>query len=163
MGVLWAVCMAVVALLAVNGGASSSPYGQWRKLLDLVKEEPLVLKYHNGPLLTTTPLLNLHLLWYGKFTPAQRAIVVDFVQSLGMRKGEQGSSSVSTWWKTTEGYKGSAPSNSNPALGKQKVDETYSLGKSLKRSDIAALLESAVKSGALPPPETKKKGAELYL
>jgi hypothetical protein len=35
-------------------------------------------------------------------------------------------------------------------LGKQVVGQGYSLGKSLKRADIAALVETAIKSGALP-------------
>ncbi|KAH9320992.1 hypothetical protein KI387_015631, partial [Taxus chinensis] len=55
-------------------------------------------------------------------------------------------------------------SNFNPALGKQKMDETYSLGKSLYRSDIADLLKNAIKYGGLSLPQKKKSngGAELY-
>ncbi|GLJ53552.1 hypothetical protein SUGI_1142430 [Cryptomeria japonica] len=119
------ICM--VALSTVD--AAARPLFHWRKLSALVDEEPLVLKYHNGPLLTTTPTLNLHLIWYGNFTSAQRAIVADFVQSLGMESVKQGSPSVLSWWKTTEAYRGSAPSQLNQAqpltrrLGKQKLDE----------------------------------------
>ncbi|GLJ53547.1 hypothetical protein SUGI_1142380 [Cryptomeria japonica] len=158
-------CMA--ALSAVD--AAARPLFHWRKLSALVQEEPLLLQYHNGPLLTTTPILNLHLIWYGNFTSAQRAIVVDFVQSLGMESSKQGSPSVFTWWKTTEAYRGSDPSQLNQAqsltrrLGKQKLDEAYSLGKSLKRSDIAVLVKSAIGSGALPPPEKKKSNGEVEL
>ncbi|GLJ53519.1 hypothetical protein SUGI_1141940 [Cryptomeria japonica] len=130
------------------GCRRSAPF-HWRKLSALVKEEPLVLKYHNGPLLTTTPTLNLHLIWYDNFTSAQRAIVADFVQSLGTGNGKQGSPSMFSWWKTTEAYRGSAPSQLNQAqpltrrLGKQKLDEAYSLGKSLKTTDIAVLVKNA--------------------
>ncbi|GLJ53524.1 hypothetical protein SUGI_1142030 [Cryptomeria japonica] len=157
------VCMA--ALSTVD--AAARPLAQWRKLSALVQEEPLVLQYHNGPLLTTKPILNLHLIWYGSFTSAQRAIVADFVQSLGAGNGKEGSPSVSTWWKTTEAYRGSAPSQSNPAqtlnpsLGKQKLDEVYSMGKSLKRTDIAVLVKSAIQSSALPPPSKKKSKGEV--
>ncbi|GLJ53523.1 hypothetical protein SUGI_1141990 [Cryptomeria japonica] len=103
------ICM--VALSTSN--AAARPLFHWRKLSALVEEEPLVLKYHNGPLLTSTLTLNLHLIWYGNFTSAQRAIVADFVQSLGMESVKQGSPSVFTWWKTTEAYRGSALSQLN--------------------------------------------------
>ncbi|KAH9287882.1 hypothetical protein KI387_031999, partial [Taxus chinensis] len=46
-------------------------------------------------------------------------------------------------------------------LGKQKIDDLYSLEKSLKRTDIAALVESSVKSKALPLPE--KSSNYMYL
>ncbi|GLJ53546.1 hypothetical protein SUGI_1142370 [Cryptomeria japonica] len=162
---LMLLCMA--ALSAVD--AAARPLAQWRKLSALVEEEPLVLQYHNGPLLTTKPTLNLHLIWYGNFTSTQRTIVADFVQSLRKGDGKQGSPSVSTWWKTTEAYKGSVPSQLNqaqplnPRLGKQKVDGAYSLGKSLKRSDIAVLVKSSIQSRSLPPPQKKKSNGEVEL
>ncbi|KAL0365165.1 UNVERIFIED_CONTAM: protein EXORDIUM-like 2 [Sesamum angustifolium] len=46
--------------------------------------------------------------------------------------------SVSSWWKTTEKYKGGAAS-STLVVGKQFLDENYSLGKSLKNSHIVYL------------------------
>jgi hypothetical protein len=92
---------------------------------------------------------------------------------LGTESEKQGNSpSVHTWWKTTEGYRGSAPSTVNQAqpltrrLGKQKLDESFSLGKYLKRSDIPMLVKGAIKSGALPPPSKKKSSdgeVELYM
>uniref|UniRef100_A0A0D6QX74 Protein EXORDIUM-like 2 n=1 Tax=Araucaria cunninghamii TaxID=56994 RepID=A0A0D6QX74_ARACU len=121
----------------------------------LVKEEPLVLKYHNGPLLTASPRVDIHVIWYGKFSPVQRSVVGDFLQSLGgaLREGAA-QPSVSAWWNMTEGYKGAASNRgivaSKTRLGKQKLDEAYSLGKLLKRSDIATLVQGAVSSGALP-------------
>ncbi|GLJ53540.1 hypothetical protein SUGI_1142250 [Cryptomeria japonica] len=162
---LMLICMA--ALSTVD--AAARPHAQWRKLSALVEEEPLVLQYHNGPLLTTKPILNLHLIWYGNFTSAQRTIVADFVQSLGKGDGKQGSPSVSAWWKTTEAYKGSTPSKLNraqilnPKLGEQKLDGAYSLGKSLKRSDIAVLVKSSIQSRALPPPQKEKGNGEVEL
>ncbi|GLJ53545.1 hypothetical protein SUGI_1142340 [Cryptomeria japonica] len=162
---LMLLCMA--ALSTVD--AAARPLAQSRKLSALVEEEPLVLQYHNGPLLSTTPILNLHLIWYGNFTSTQRTIVADFVESLGMGDGKQGSPSVSAWWKTTEAYKGKAPSKLNQAqtlntrLGKQKLDGAYSIGKSLKRSDIAVLVKSAIQYRALPPPQKKKNNGEVEL
>ncbi|KAL4349478.1 hypothetical protein AHAS_Ahas10G0046000 [Arachis hypogaea] len=46
----------------------------------LVQQQPLVLKYHNGQLLKGRITVNL--LWYGTFTPIQRSIIVDFINSL---------------------------------------------------------------------------------
>ncbi|KAJ8504515.1 hypothetical protein OPV22_005401 [Ensete ventricosum] len=50
------------------------------RMLFLVPQQPLVLTYHNGALLKGNHTVNL--LFYGSFTPAQRAVVVDFVRSL---------------------------------------------------------------------------------
>ncbi|GLJ53535.1 hypothetical protein SUGI_1142170 [Cryptomeria japonica] len=132
----------------------------------LVKEQPLVLTYHNGPLLSTKPI-DVHVIWYGKFSPVQRSIVVDYLQSLGAKlQGKDKQPSVSTWWKTIEKYKGAASNGaalSIARLGKQKMDESYSLGKLLKRKDIVALVESAVKSRALPPPPSHTNAVYLVL
>eukprot|EP01018_Ginkgo_biloba_P030427 Gb_14107 [translate_table: standard] len=138
-----------------------------RKLSALVEEEAVVLSYHNGPLLTGRHI-HVHVIWYGKFSPLQRSIVGDFVQSLGMGMGAKAKQpSVSTWWKTIERYKDAStnplPSTTPINLGKQKLDESYSLGKSLKRSDIPTLLQHALKSGALPLPENSSNAVYLVL
>jgi len=117
----------------------------------LVEQQPLVVTYHNGPLLTTKPIVDVYVIWYGRFSPSQRSIVGDFVQSLEASKAME--PSVSSWWKTTERYSGAsnkAVTMTNTRLGNQKLDEGYSLGKSLKQSDIAALVETAIASRALP-------------
>jgi len=100
----------------------------------LVQEQPLVLQYHHGVLLKGNYTVNL--IWYGKFTPAQRSIVIDFLQSLNSVKVPL--PSVHSWWKITEKYKGGSGS-SNLVLGKQILDPNYSLGKSLKMSQIVGL------------------------
>lgn len=99
----------------------------------LVQEQPLVLKYHNGALLKGTVTVNL--IWYGKFTPIQRSLIVDFLQSLNSPKAPR--PSAASWWKTTEKYKTGA---STLVVGKQILDENYSLGKSLKNSHIVYLV-----------------------
>nr|GMD04793.1 protein EXORDIUM-like 2 [Ipomoea batatas] len=99
----------------------------------LVKEEPLVLKYHNGTLLKGTVTVNL--VWYGKFTPAQRAIIVDFLQSLNSLKSA--APSAASWWKITGKFKGGGAST--VVVGKQILVENYPLGKSLKNYQIAYL------------------------
>jgi len=124
-----------------------------------VEHQPLVVTYHNGPLLTTKPIVDVYVIWYGRFSPSQRSIVGDFVQSLEASKAME--PSVYSWWKTTERYSGAsnkAVTMTNTRLGNQKLDEGYSLGKSLKQSDIAALVETAIASRALP-----ENGNALYL
>ncbi|KAH9287875.1 hypothetical protein KI387_031992 [Taxus chinensis] len=127
-------------------------------------KQPMVLSYHKGPLLSTAPV-DVHVVWYGKFSPVQCCIVGDYLQSLGAHlQGKAKKPSVSTWWKTTGKYKGEASNQAGVSiarLGKQKIDDSYSLGKSLKRTDIAALVESSVKSKALPLPE--KSSNSMYL
>ncbi|XP_010461594.1 PREDICTED: protein EXORDIUM-like 2 [Camelina sativa] len=104
----------------------------------LVKEQPLVLKYHNGALLKGNITVNL--VWYGKFTPIQRSVIVDFIRSLNSKDASSSSSaavpSVSSWWKTTEKYKGGS---STLVVGKQLLLENYPLGKSLKNPYLRAL------------------------
>lgn len=109
------------------------------RILALVKEKPLVLKYHKGVLLKGKITINL--IWYGKFTPAQRSIIVDFIQSLSPNsKKIMPPPSVASWWRTTEAYKGGA---SVITLGKQIFDEKYSLGKYLKDPQLESLASRA--------------------
>ncbi|KAI4388724.1 hypothetical protein MLD38_001029 [Melastoma candidum] len=110
----------------------STPAEAARKLTALVQEQPLVLDYHNGPLLKGNITLNL--LWYGRFSPAQRSIILDFLQSLNSPRSS--APSVSSWWRTTEYYKGGPSSLS---VGRQVYDEGCSLGKLLKSPQMPSL------------------------
>ncbi|XP_058104022.1 protein PHOSPHATE-INDUCED 1-like [Magnolia sinica] len=119
-----------------------------RKLFSLVKEAPLVLSYHNGPLLTGN--LSLSILWYGRFSPAQKSILLDFLTSLNTKTPPK--PSVSSWWKTLDSYHSSihpkTPHIYNSALHlhihNQALDPTYSLGKSLTRAQITKLAETGL-------------------
>ncbi|KAH0936708.1 hypothetical protein HID58_004169 [Brassica napus] len=79
--------------------------------------------------------ISLNIVWYGKFTPIQRAVIVDFIRSLNSPSDAKGPS-VASWWKTTEKYKGGA---SKIVLGKQLLLEDYPFGKSLKSPHLKAL------------------------
>ncbi|PON50338.1 Phosphate-induced protein [Trema orientale] len=124
-----------------------------RKLNELVQDNQL-LKYHNGPLLSGK--ISVNLIWYGKFEPSQRAIVSDFVTSLSSSSlSHESQPSVATWWKLTEKYyhlthsqKRRRSSLSLP-LGKQILDETYSLGKSLTTEQIVQLASKGDQSNAI--------------
>ncbi|XP_004485593.1 protein EXORDIUM-like 2 [Cicer arietinum] len=101
----------------------------------LVEQQPLILKYHNGQLLKGRITVNL--LWYGSFTPIQRSIIVDFINSLSSSTTVP-LPSVASWWKTTENYKGGSGS-SVLVVGKQILHPSYSLGKYLKGTQLLSL------------------------
>eukprot|EP00268_Persea_americana_P006566 TRINITY_DN12367_c0_g1_i1.p1 TRINITY_DN12367_c0_g1~~TRINITY_DN12367_c0_g1_i1.p1 ORF type:complete len:335 (-),score=59.12 TRINITY_DN12367_c0_g1_i1:106-1047(-) len=116
-----------------------------RKLASLVQPPPILLTYHKGDLLEGD--LPLSILWYGKFTIAQKSIVSDFILSLSsqQQKGLTPTSpTVSQWWKAIEKYTQMAgKKQTHLLLSTQTSDEDYSLGKSLKRSQISELAATA--------------------
>ncbi|KAK8941531.1 hypothetical protein KSP40_PGU016848 [Platanthera guangdongensis] len=113
----------------------SSAYPPHRSLI-LVQQQPLILRYHNGPLLKGN--LTVNLLWYGRFSPSQRAIIADFLRSLSPTTppAAVASPSVSSWWATTASYRGGAAVIS---LGREIFDSDYSLGRSLTAVSLRRL------------------------
>ncbi|OVA07942.1 Phosphate-induced protein 1 [Macleaya cordata] len=121
-----------------------------RRLTELVQDQPaLPLQYHKGPLLTGK--ISINLIWYGNFMPSQRAIVSDFFNSLYSSSKSQNQPSVSTWWKTTEKYYHLTSSKKSLVLtmGKQILDENYSLGKSLTSKQIVRLASRGEQRNAI--------------
>ncbi|PIN16453.1 hypothetical protein CDL12_10907 [Handroanthus impetiginosus] len=111
-----------------------------------------LLRYHNGALLHGK--ISVNVIWYGKFKPSQRAIVSDFIASLSPSSvAAQTQPSVATWWKTTEKYYHLAnsknPSSLSLFLGKQILDENYSLGKRLSEKQIVLLASKGEKMNAI--------------
>ncbi|MQM03631.1 hypothetical protein Taro_036413 [Colocasia esculenta] len=107
------------------------------RMLSLVQQQPLVLEYHNGALLKGN--YSLTLLWYGSFSPAQRAIIVDFFNSLSTpipTAGKKVPPTVASWWRTTESYKSGATAIS---VGRQVLMDRYPLGKTLTPRNIRLL------------------------
>ncbi|VVB13792.1 unnamed protein product [Arabis nemorensis] len=88
--------------------------------------------------------ITLNLIWYGKFTPIQRSIIVDFLRSVNSVTAVK-SPSVASWWKTTEKYKTGA---STIVVGKQLLLENYPIGKSLKSPYLRALSNKLNGDGA---------------
>ncbi|GMH17889.1 hypothetical protein Nepgr_019730 [Nepenthes gracilis] len=124
--------MASIYRLATVSLLLSLPFFFTPSMAALVEQQPLELKYHNGVLLKGNVTVNL--IWYGSFTPAQRSIIVDFVESLSSPGAPL--PSVASWWSTTEKYEGGA---SNLVVGRQILHENYPLGKSLKNSHLIGL------------------------
>lgn len=121
-----------------------------RMLNEFVQDQTQILKYHNGALLSGK--INVNLIWYGKFKPSQKAIVSDFVSSLSYSRPQLREPSVSTWWKITEKYYKLSSKKSNALflnLGRQLVDETYSLGKSLTNKQIVQLASKGDQKNAI--------------
>ncbi|XP_009631998.1 protein EXORDIUM-like 2 [Nicotiana tomentosiformis] len=115
------------------------------RILALVEQPPLVLKYHNGALLKGHVTINL--IWYGKFSSNQRAIIIDFIQSLSPNHTRrQPHHSAGSWWRTTEEYKGGP---SVISLGKQIFDQKYSQGKLLKDPQLESLASKATQSNSI--------------
>ncbi|XP_027339049.1 protein EXORDIUM-like 2 [Abrus precatorius] len=110
----------------------------FQNMLALVQEEPVILKYHKGPLLKGN--VTVHILWYGNFTTTQRSIILHFIKSLSSvphsRRTRRPSPSVFSWWRTTARYRGGP---CTLTVGNQILDRTYSLGKSLKTTHLLAL------------------------
>uniref|UniRef100_A0A803LUQ1 Uncharacterized protein n=2 Tax=Chenopodium quinoa TaxID=63459 RepID=A0A803LUQ1_CHEQI len=107
--------------------------------------QPMTFQYHKGSLLNGKITINL--IWYGNFKPIQRAIVSDFITSLSSSQHES-QPSVSTWWKSIGKYNHLANPKASTtslslSLGKQVIDETYPLGKSLTNKHLVALASKA--------------------
>lgn len=112
-----------------------------RHLSSLVPSTPLILTYHNGPLLADVHGLDIYLLWYGTFSPPQKSIVTNFIASFPANK-RLPSPSVMSWWNITSSYidKYNAKVASAVTLAGEVHDAAYSLGKNLKRNDIQSLV-----------------------
>lgn len=103
-----------------------------------------LLRYHNGAVLQGR--IPVSIIWYGRFTPSQKAVVTDFIQSLTTTSQEP-TPSVSQWWNTiiqlylskAQSKNGARPGSAQLALAGQVTDEGCSLGKRLKLSQLPAL------------------------
>ncbi|KAL5558952.1 hypothetical protein UlMin_035163 [Ulmus minor] len=122
-----------------------------RKLNELVQDQPQLLKYHHGPLLSGK--ISVNLIWYGKFKPSQRAVISDFVTSLTSSSQSKSSPpSVASWWTMTEKYYHLASqkhSSLSLSLGKQILEDSYSLGKSLTSKQIVQLASKGDQKNAI--------------
>uniref|UniRef100_A0ACD5Z3W6 Uncharacterized protein n=1 Tax=Avena sativa TaxID=4498 RepID=A0ACD5Z3W6_AVESA len=141
-----ALALVTALLLSLAHGSLGT-----RRLMELYTPQPSeLLTYHNGTVLSGA--IPVSVLWYGHFTSAQKAVLSDFLLSLTAASPAP-TPSVSQWWntisqlylskaKSTAGAHG-AKSSTQVALAGQVSDDNYSLGKSLKLSQLAALAARA--------------------
>jgi hypothetical protein len=99
------------------------------------------IEYHNGPVLTGTPVV--YVIWYGNWAsnPSQQIILADFISSLGS----------SPYFQINQGYpdsSGQAPSG-GLAFGGGAAD-AYSHGASLSEADVADVVANAILTGGVP-------------
>uniref|UniRef100_A0A7N1A8W6 Uncharacterized protein n=1 Tax=Kalanchoe fedtschenkoi TaxID=63787 RepID=A0A7N1A8W6_KALFE len=134
-----AILCFLLATSAVLSAAPAAAIG--RALASLVRQQPLILKYHKGPLLKGEITLNF--VWVGNFSAAQRAIILDFLQSLNSNPQKPFKPpSAATWWKTTENY---ATGATKVKLGRHVFKRGY--GKTLLTERHLVALSSGVGDG----------------
>ena len=107
----------------------------------LAQPQPFFLDYHNGTLLKGN--FSLNLLWYGRFSFSQRAIVVDFLTSLSENL-EARHPTVASWWRTTESYVGGAP-----ALSVKRQTTIRPKKRTLLEKDIQRLAAAGRRKNAI--------------
>nr|CAB3467512.1 unnamed protein product [Digitaria exilis] len=130
-----------------------------RKLMALYKPPASdMLRYHDGAVLSGD--IPVSILWYGRFTPAQKAIVTDFLLSLSAAPQASPNPSVAKWWSNInrlylskpvavrKNGGGAAARSSRVVLAGQVSDEGFSLGKSLKMSHLPTLAAKATRRPA---------------
>ncbi|XP_047066361.1 protein PHOSPHATE-INDUCED 1 homolog isoform X2 [Lolium rigidum] len=129
----------LLMVLATNMAAASVTT---RKLMFLVQPQPNQLTYHNGSVLHGD--IPVSVLWYGRFTAAQKAIVSDFLVFLYAAPRAAPAPSVSQWWSSIHQlYLTGVAKIARVVLSGQVSDEACSLGKSLKLSQLPALAARA--------------------
>lgn len=124
----------IILHLALFLSLLSSSLGTSR-LAESTQPKPMAFEYHRGHLLSGKIPINL--IWYGHFVAAQRTIVSDFIASM---------SSSGTWNSMGKYHRLANPKkpiSPSVELGKQVVDETFTLGKSLTSNHLVHWLPRA--------------------
>jgi hypothetical protein len=150
---LFLLVLALLMNLARRSVAAMGGTGG-RRLMELYHPPPSdLLRYHNGAVLSGD--IPVSVLWYGRFTPAQKAVVTDFLLSLSAAPQAAPAPSVAQWWSTIDrlylstavgknrAAAGGGAKNARVVLAGQVSDEECSLGKRLKLSQLPALAAKA--------------------
>jgi hypothetical protein len=133
----------MVALILLCLARQSLCDGQDLELDDVPAPEALM--YHGGPVLHGD--IPVSIVWYGAFTPQQKAIVVDFVESL-TSKPAASTPSVAQWWSTLhKAYLSNVTAggggDTRVLLDSEIADEKYSVGKVLTLAQVSQLAARA--------------------
>ncbi|KAG7970938.1 hypothetical protein I3843_07G110500 [Carya illinoinensis] len=110
------------------------------------------IQYHGGPLLTTPNTVNIYLIWYGAFSRNDQTSVTDFLASFTLSNGlVPHQPTVATWWKTIQTYKDKAGNSVSRTVKLVKqIGDIYSLGKNIKRVQIANYVRNKIETKVLP-------------
>ncbi|KAL4585103.1 hypothetical protein LXL04_009717 [Taraxacum kok-saghyz] len=120
------------------------------------------LRYHMGPVLSSP--INIYIIWYGKWVPAQKLLIKDFLLSISTTKRRAASApSVSDWWKTVTLYTDQTNANisSDVRVAGEYSDRKYTHGKHLTRLTMQDVIASSVQSA--PFTVDHKNGVYLIL
>ncbi len=168
---MWSAAVQLVVLCGVQQtqagvipvhiyGSGSSSNGSeeeaGREGLSLYTPPPLVLDYHDGPLMTSSTGIPVYLLWYGVFSKSEKQTVADFVRSISPMNEQQQqlglTPSVSMWWKTLTSYKDNRGMQvtSVVSIAGQHTDRSGSLGRNLNLLDVETLVENSVANEYFP-------------
>ena len=141
-------------LLSIVTGKNEAGYYGAGESVPAVSRPTFSIDYHSGPLLTGTSSLMVNIVWYGAFSVSQRSVVSDFFSSFQVSPDELAHPSVSSWWKTTSGYKDFSNAGVMPRVevAGEVEDAEYSLGRELSRWEIEFLI---TKSLATFTPDSK--------
>ncbi|KAJ7544069.1 hypothetical protein O6H91_09G063400 [Diphasiastrum complanatum] len=117
-----------------------------RKPMALVPPTPLILPYHNGPVLSGPAPIKVYMLFYGSFSEPQKQIIRSFISSFNAPK-QKGTPTVSTWWALTSKYtdQNGAAVSQNVMIGGEISDAAESFGKVLSKDDILKIVLKSLK------------------
>ncbi|KAI3499244.1 hypothetical protein L1887_35037 [Cichorium endivia] len=120
------------------------------------------LRYHMGPVLSSP--INIYIIWYGKWAPAQKLLIKDFILSISTTKRRAAPApSVSDWWKTVTLYTDQTNANisSDILIAGEYSDRKYTHGTHLTRLTMQDVIASSVQSA--PFSVDHKNGVYLVL
>ncbi|KAJ7526552.1 hypothetical protein O6H91_16G011800 [Diphasiastrum complanatum] len=114
---------------------------------ELVPVPPLILTYHNGPVLSSATPIKLYLLFYGSFSSSYKSTIREFLASFIASSNSKGPPTVAKWWSLTKGYVDlyGASVSQRIELSGVTTDAHYTRGKILKEDDISSLVISSLK------------------
>ena len=142
---LTTVALVLASLPTLSLGARRLP-GQLAEATAPPRDE---MSYHGGAVLRGE--IPVSIVWYGRFKPAQKAIVVDFLLSLTSVPADAAPSAAQWWGTIDRAYLSNATAGgggtsnaTRVVLACQVADEQYSLGKSLTLVEVFQLAAALV-------------------
>ncbi|KAK4745035.1 hypothetical protein SAY87_011347 [Trapa incisa] len=123
------------------------------------------LRYHMGPVLSSS-LINIYLIWYGRWPAAHQLLIKDFLLSISPAHNHRASPpspSVSEWWRTVSLYTDQTGANVSRSIviAGEHHGTAHSQGSHLTDLTVHDVIASAVRSA--PFPVDHKNGIYLIL
>jgi hypothetical protein len=119
-----------------------------RRRMELYRPDPsTMLSFHEGGAVLHGDI-PVSILWYGKFSAAQKSVIVDFLLSLTTESQDATAPSVAQWWSTIERQylfpvAGADKETTRVLLANQLSDYASTMGNSLTLAQITALAATA--------------------